>query len=191
MARQLTQTLTKLSLLKTRFSSLSSINLFSHKAQLIEIDLDSSSPPSHGGDVEIVAGIQHLEDAIHGIIVRRLEPEWLPFRPGSSYWAPPRASVADNLVQLVGKLTNPLTHEESLSLVSSNGWPSSSFFLDHAGIFRSLLSVADRDLRCSLLQLLIASWLKHRFLAAASPPLVEVHVLSQNSEDAPMSEDED
>ncbi|KAK9697559.1 hypothetical protein RND81_08G045100 [Saponaria officinalis] len=130
MARQLTQTLTlTLKKFNPNFTSLFCRNLFSNKAQLIEVDLQSSSSSS-GGEIEVVTGIHHLEDAIHGIIVRRLQPDWLPFRPGSSYWVPPRTNVADNLVQLVGKLTNPLTHEESLSLVSTHGWPSSSYFID-------------------------------------------------------------
>ncbi|XP_021725004.1 uncharacterized protein LOC110692307 [Chenopodium quinoa] len=98
-------------------------NHLSTKARLIEVDLDSASD---GGEIEVI-GLKKLEDAIHGIFVRRLAPDWLPLRPGSSYWVPPKRS-SDNIVEIVERLTNPLTEEESLSLSSASGWPSSSFF---------------------------------------------------------------
>lgn len=120
MARQLSKTLTS-NLLPISLSS----RVFSSKARLIEVDLDSSS--SESGEIEVL-GLKKLEDAIHSIFVRRLAPDWLPFRPGSSYWVPPKRPT-DNIVELVEKLTNPLTEEESLSLSSARGWPSSSFFL--------------------------------------------------------------
>lgn len=97
------------------------------KAQLIEVDLDSSSSSSND-DVEVL-GIRKLEDVIHNIIVKRSAPDWLPFIPGSSYWVPPRPSHPHDLVQVIGKLTNPLTDDESLSLSTIRGWPSSSYFI--------------------------------------------------------------
>ncbi|KAL0757393.1 hypothetical protein Bca101_095061 [Brassica carinata] len=48
--------------------------------------------------------IQKLEDAVHRI-------------------------VTHGIAQLVAKLANPLTDEESLSTNSSRGWPSSDYFL--------------------------------------------------------------
>uniref|UniRef100_A0A803MPR2 Uncharacterized protein n=1 Tax=Chenopodium quinoa TaxID=63459 RepID=A0A803MPR2_CHEQI len=54
-------------------------NHLSTKARLIEVDLDSASD---GGEIEVI-GLKKLEDAIHGIFVRRLAPDWLPLRPGS------------------------------------------------------------------------------------------------------------
>ncbi|KAG2259629.1 hypothetical protein Bca52824_078923 [Brassica carinata] len=66
--------------------------------------------------------IQKLEDAVHRIVVRRSAPDWLPFVPGASYWT-------HGIAQLVAKLANPLTDEESLSTNSSRGWPSSDYFL--------------------------------------------------------------
>ncbi|GMH13610.1 hypothetical protein Nepgr_015451 [Nepenthes gracilis] len=97
------------------------------KVKLIEIDLESSY--SDGvSDVEVV-GIRKLQDVIHSIVIRRSAPDWLPFIPGSSYWVPPKPST-DNFVKFVGKLTNPLTEEEILSLTTARGWPSSSYFLE-------------------------------------------------------------
>ncbi|KAF9614839.1 hypothetical protein IFM89_020895 [Coptis chinensis] len=93
--------------------------------QLIEVDLEAANPENN----ELLGGMRRLEDAIHGIIVRRSAPDWLPFIPGSSYWVPPRKRPY-GLVELVGKLANPLSEEESLSLSSVRGWPSSSFFVD-------------------------------------------------------------
>ncbi|CAN6901507.1 unnamed protein product [Brassica oleracea] len=75
--------------------------------------------------------IQKLEDAVHRIVVRRSAPDWLPFVPGASYWVPPPGSGSQThgIAQLVAKLANPLTDEESLSSNSSRGWPSSDYFL--------------------------------------------------------------
>lgn len=143
MARRLSQTLTttlssstsaaaSIALLKLLPKSLSSPFLshsrthLSTKATLIEVDIDSSS--SDAAEIEVL-GLKKLEDAIHSIFVRRLAPDWLPLRPGASYWVPPKRP-SDNIVEIVEKLTNPLTVEESLSLSSPCGWPSSSFFLE-------------------------------------------------------------
>ncbi|KAF7154624.1 hypothetical protein RHSIM_Rhsim01G0117300 [Rhododendron simsii] len=105
----------------------------SGKAQLLEVDLDSSSSSSSdgasaGGEVEVM-GVRRLEDVIHGIIVRRSAPDWLPFVPGSSYWVPPRRR-APGIVEFVGKLANPLSEEESMSFATERGWPSTAYFID-------------------------------------------------------------
>ncbi|CAN0839911.1 hypothetical protein LINGRAHAP2_LOCUS2695, partial [Linum grandiflorum] len=78
--------------------------------------------------------LRKLEDAIHRIIVRRTAPDWLPFVPGSSYWVPPPRSTASSygIAQLVEKLANPLTDEESLSVTTVRGWPSSDYFIKGA-----------------------------------------------------------
>ncbi|KAL5699550.1 hypothetical protein ACHQM5_030434 [Ranunculus cassubicifolius] len=134
MARTLSQTLIRLPSLSR------SLNLFpssssrfvnhrsnSQKAQLIEVDLEPA-----GGDSEVeILGLRRLEDAIHGIIVRRSAPDWLPFIPGSSYWVPPRKRPT-GFVELFEKLANPLTQEENLSLSSARGFPCSSYFVDGA-----------------------------------------------------------
>ncbi|XP_072980969.1 uncharacterized protein [Typha angustifolia] len=113
------------------------LRLRSHRADrghLIEIDLgagdSSSSSSDSSGDVEVV-GVRRLEDAIHGIIVRRSAPDWLPFLPGSSYWVPPRRrAAAAGMVELVGRFANPMSEEEMLSLTSARGWPSSGYFVE-------------------------------------------------------------
>ncbi|CAI0410125.1 unnamed protein product [Linum tenue] len=78
--------------------------------------------------------LRKLEDAIHRIIVRRAAPDWLPFLPGTSYWVPPHRSDAGclGIAQLVEKLANPLTDEESRSVTSVRGWPSSDYFIKGA-----------------------------------------------------------
>ncbi|XP_010913740.1 uncharacterized protein [Elaeis guineensis] len=95
------------------------------KALLVEVDLETEAT---GPDVEVL-GMRRLEDAIHGIIVRRSAPDWLPFMPGASYWVPPRKRPY-GVVELIGKLKNPMTEEEILSLTSVRGWPSSAYFVE-------------------------------------------------------------
>ncbi|KAG6649215.1 hypothetical protein CIPAW_07G196700 [Carya illinoinensis] len=73
--------------------------------------------------------MKKLDDLIHRIIVQKSTPDWLPFVPGSSFWVPPRPGTS-KVLDLVGKLADQLNQEESLSLISSRGWPCSSFFLD-------------------------------------------------------------
>ncbi|KAM7510173.1 hypothetical protein LguiB_009048 [Lonicera macranthoides] len=52
-----------------------------------------------------------IEDAIHRIVVIRFAPNWLPFRPGSSYWVPPRirsssSSSSYGITDLMHRLSN-------------------------------------------------------------------------------------
>ncbi|KAL6977857.1 hypothetical protein U1Q18_026640 [Sarracenia purpurea var. burkii] len=147
MARLLSQTLTRISssplpnhtiLYTNSVSSSSPLGLSprilthrnrsnqSGKAQLIEVDLESDG--GGGGEVEVM-GVRKLEDVIHNIIVRRSAPDWLPFIPGSSYWVPPRRRPS-GVVELIGKLTKPLSDEESMSFATERGWPSSVYFID-------------------------------------------------------------
>ncbi|KAI3811468.1 hypothetical protein L1987_21192 [Smallanthus sonchifolius] len=97
----------------------------SGKAQLIEVELESE------GEVEVL-GLRKLEDVIHNIIVRQSAPDWLPFVPGSSYWVPPHRHrpESDGLIEVLKNITNPLTEDESMSLSSSRGWPSSAYFIE-------------------------------------------------------------
>ncbi|KAI3982253.1 hypothetical protein MKX01_026226 [Papaver californicum] len=81
---------------------------------LIKVNLETN------GENEIL-GMKRLEDAIYGIVVRRSSPDWLPFSLGSSYWG---------FAELIGKLSNPLYEDETLSLTNARGWPSTSFFID-------------------------------------------------------------
>ncbi|PIA43778.1 hypothetical protein AQUCO_01800081v1 [Aquilegia coerulea] len=139
MARILSQTLIRVSILSSKSSPASSSfctplissRLVNHRSRsnisekggnFLEIDLDPTS-------TEEVIGMRRLEDAIHGIIVKRSAPDWLPFIPGSSYWVPPRKRPY-GIVELIGKLANPLTEEETLSLSSNRGFPCSDYFVN-------------------------------------------------------------
>lgn len=89
------------------------------QAQLMEVD------------AEYEVTLKLFDDLIQRILVKKATPDWLPFVPGSSFWVPPRPSPS-NVVHLVHKLANadqPLSHEESLSLSTFRGWPSSNFFI--------------------------------------------------------------
>ncbi|XP_072963841.1 uncharacterized protein [Typha angustifolia] len=97
------------------------------KVELIEVEVEAESP-----EVEVL-GMRRLEDAIHGIIVRRSAPDWLPFVPGASYWVPPplrRGGRPLGVVELVGQIANSMTEEESLSFSSTRGWPSVAYFVE-------------------------------------------------------------
>ncbi|KAI7747079.1 hypothetical protein M8C21_002515 [Ambrosia artemisiifolia] len=136
MARFLSQTLTRSTISSSSsilsFQSfklgLSQPNRFSSRSgknQLIEVDLEPD------GDVEVL-GLKKLEDVIHNIIIRQSAPDWLPFVPGSSYWVPPHRHrpQSHELFEVLKSLTNPLTDEESMSVRSSRGWPSSAYFIE-------------------------------------------------------------
>eukprot|EP01018_Ginkgo_biloba_P024040 Gb_25032 [translate_table: standard] len=91
---------------------------------LIEVELESGNGFQY-------FSVKRLEEAIHGIIVRRAAPDWLPFLPGSSYWVPPPAN-SGRIVDLVARLSNPMTAEEMLSFTTARGWPSSAYFIEDA-----------------------------------------------------------
>ncbi|XP_044471052.1 uncharacterized protein LOC123200033 isoform X2 [Mangifera indica] len=104
----------------------------SFKAQVIEIDLESSSssPTSSGGDSEADRlAIKKLEEIVQSIIVQKATPDWLPFMPGWSFWVPPPRRP-NTIVDWMSKLSNQLTEEEMLSLTTVRGWPCSSFLLE-------------------------------------------------------------
>ncbi|KAI3455736.1 hypothetical protein Pfo_012399, partial [Paulownia fortunei] len=89
-----------------------------------------STQPESSSYAELTASeaeaksVQKIEDVIHSIIVKRSKPDWLPFVPGASYWAPPRRN-SYGVAEIVHKLGNALTDEEYLSLITLQGWPSS------------------------------------------------------------------
>ncbi|KAK9097754.1 hypothetical protein Syun_024799 [Stephania yunnanensis] len=106
----------------SRFVNLRSRSSGSEKSQLIEVDLDQD------GEVEVM-GMRRIEDAIHSLMLRRAAPDWLPFVPGSSYWVPPRKRPY-GIAELIGRLANPMSEDESLSLTNVRGWPSSAYFIE-------------------------------------------------------------
>jgi hypothetical protein len=154
MARLLAQTLT----LTRPGPSPSSASLWglATKVEVIEIDLTeddpvgSSSSPTASPSVDVVV-IRCLEEAIHGVMVRRATPDWLPFVPCGSFWVPPlrrphgvaeifsRIAAAAGAEGLIGatdaavgvvEIDAPMTEEEALSFSTARGWPSASYFVD-------------------------------------------------------------
>lgn len=103
-----------------------SSNRRSNLGELIEIDIAASQSQSQSQSDPLS---QKLEDAVHRIMVRRAAPDWLPFLPGASYWVPPRRSQSHGIAKLVEKLANPIGDEESISISSGRGWPSSDYFI--------------------------------------------------------------
>ncbi|XP_022721369.1 uncharacterized protein LOC111278895 [Durio zibethinus] len=127
MAPFLSQTIMRLSpISKPRSSSYRLLSVRTQSTQPNHSDLSDPSSDSSSSSDQL---LRKLEDAIHRIIVRRSAPDWLPFLPGSSYWVPPSAAHSYGLAQLVEKLANPLTPEESMSTTTVRGWPSSDYFI--------------------------------------------------------------
>lgn len=125
MARSLCQTVIKLRpFTKPCPSSSRLVSLRTQSSQPNHFDQSDASSETSSDPL-----LRKLEDAIHRIIVRRSAPDWLPFLPGSSYWVPPPTSQSYGLAQIVEKLANPLTAEESLSTTTVRGWPSSEYFI--------------------------------------------------------------
>ncbi|XP_047076253.1 uncharacterized protein LOC124686328 [Lolium rigidum] len=146
-------------------ASLLPLRGFATKVEFIEIDLadeDASAPGAAAGDgspsVEVV-GIRRLEEAIHGVMVRRSTPEWLPFVPGGSFWVPPMRRP-HGVAELVGRIAAsgvgeagevayqaeayvPMTEEEELSLSTARGWPSSAYFVEGKSLRSKKRSMKD------------------------------------------------
>ncbi|KAJ1267849.1 hypothetical protein BS78_07G089800 [Paspalum vaginatum] len=155
MARLLAQTLNLARPTPSPTTASASLRGIATKVEVIEIDLSEedagSSPgsPTASPSVEVV-GIRRLEEAIHGVMVRRATPDWLPFVPGGSFWVPPMrrphgvaelvgrfaaAGGAEGVVRAMGgaveiaEVDAPMTEEEALSLSTARGWPSASYFV--------------------------------------------------------------
>ncbi|KAH7564870.1 hypothetical protein ACOSP7_021286 [Xanthoceras sorbifolium] len=126
---------------RSLFLSLSKTATATHRlslsppSRLVPLRAQSSQPDlSDHAESSTDPLLSKLEDAIHRIIVRRSAPDWLPFLPGYSYWVPPPTSQFYGVAQLVEKLANPLTPEQSMSTSSVRGWPSSDYFIRGAGL---------------------------------------------------------
>lgn len=82
---------------------------------------------------------RRMEEAIDGAMARMSEPEWAPFRPGTSYYAPPRpAGAARGLLALVshaaarmGPVPRTLSADEARAVdAASRGFPCTTYFID-------------------------------------------------------------
>lgn len=136
MARSLSQLRTHLSILSNTHSSATRLVNLRHRSNSPEILFSGDIPAE---EIEKVA-IKNLEEAIHKIIVKKSEPDWIPFVPGASYWVPPK-SKSQGLAHVVGKLAGNKRVDKSFSLSSNRnrGWPSSAHFFK--GFFFFILSL--------------------------------------------------
>ncbi|CAN4098050.1 unnamed protein product [Withania somnifera] len=132
MARSIAQSLILIrTVTAAPFRTRNALLLVASRSESTQADKNAGSDSSEA-EAEALAealAVQRIEDAIHRIIVRRSAPDWLPFRPGASYWVPPRRS-SYGVADLVHKLANTLSEEEIMSLATFRGWPSSNFYLD-------------------------------------------------------------
>ncbi|XP_074266395.1 uncharacterized protein LOC141589662 [Silene latifolia] len=80
------------------------------------------------------AALKKLEDAIHRMIIKKSEPDWLPLVPGGSYWVPPKsesrgfAQVVATLVKDSTSVTEFMRNDVSFGLNSNRGLPYSTQF---------------------------------------------------------------
>ncbi|CAL5049113.1 unnamed protein product [Urochloa decumbens] len=104
-------------------------------------DADAAGPSNTPADAAAMA--RRLEEAIDGAMVRMAEPAWAPFRPGTSYFVPPRPAGAGlGILALVGHahgggfVESPaprreLSGDEARAVAAaSRGYPCSSYFID-------------------------------------------------------------
>lgn len=134
MARSLAQTLTRLTPISP--SSLSSPTRFLNSRQR------STTPEKVAGagktdQHEEAEALKNLEDAIHRVVVKRSEPDWIRLAPGASYWVPPKSKAsgfADVIEKLANNSNNPkkVKKEMAFSRSSNRGWPSSACYFKGA-----------------------------------------------------------
>ncbi|OEL22291.1 hypothetical protein BAE44_0016693 [Dichanthelium oligosanthes] len=102
-------------------------------------EADAAGPSATPADAAAVA--QRLEEAIDGAMARMAEPAWAPFRPGTSYFVPPRPAGAGlgilALVSHGGGFMEPVAPRRELSAdearavaAASRGFPCSTYFVD-------------------------------------------------------------
>ncbi|MQL85912.1 hypothetical protein Taro_018432 [Colocasia esculenta] len=88
----------------------------------LEATADGGASPSAAAAARGEAAARWLESVIHGILERQAAPDWLPFVPGASYWVPPRRR-SEGLAELLGRMSDPMSDEEVMSLTTMRGWP--------------------------------------------------------------------
>ncbi|XP_062178501.1 uncharacterized protein LOC133883249 [Phragmites australis] len=104
-------------------------------AEVLEVEAAGPSTPADSAAVA-----RRLEEAIDGAMARMAVPDWAPFRPGTSYFAPPRPAGADlGLLALVSHgggvgFAAPrrgLSADEARAVAAaSRGYPCSTYFID-------------------------------------------------------------
>uniref|UniRef100_A0A0A9D7W5 Uncharacterized protein n=1 Tax=Arundo donax TaxID=35708 RepID=A0A0A9D7W5_ARUDO len=104
-------------------------------AEVLEVEATGPSAAAEGAAVA-----RRLEEAIDGAMARMAEPDWTPFRPGTSYFAPPRpVGAALGLLALVSRggglgMAAPrrgLSDDEACAVAAaSRGYPCSTYFID-------------------------------------------------------------
>ncbi|KAL5199824.1 hypothetical protein ABZP36_021027 [Zizania latifolia] len=104
-------------------------------AEVLEVEAGGPSTSEDGASSALT---RRMEEAIDGAMARMSEPDWAPFRPGTSYYAPPRpAGAARGLLALInrgggmGLMPRALSGDESRAIASaSRGYPCSTYFID-------------------------------------------------------------
>lgn len=97
---------------------------------LVEVDLSTAGNEKSGSDVETFIR-QQLEEAMQLMLILRATPDWLPFRPGFSFWVPPLSDRSlSKLREFAGMASDSMIMEAKLSFFIGRGWPSSSYFID-------------------------------------------------------------
>lgn len=104
------------------------------------LEADAAGPSAPAADASAVA--RRLEEAIDSAMARMAEPEWAPFRPGTSYFVPPRPACVDlGILALIrhggGFMGSPAAPRRGLSVdearavaAGSRGYPCSTHFID-------------------------------------------------------------
>ncbi|KAL6873374.1 hypothetical protein ACP4OV_013456 [Aristida adscensionis] len=107
----------------------------------LEAEAAGAGPSAPADSAAAAAAAQRLEEAIDGAMARMCEPDWAPFRPGTSYYAPPRpAGAALGLLAFLhrgggvgpaGAGARVLSADEARAVASaSRGYPCSTYFID-------------------------------------------------------------
>lgn len=103
------------------------------------LEEDAAGPSAPAADASALS--RRLEEAIDSAMARAAEPDWAPFRPGTSYFVPPRpAGVAQGILALIGhggghigSSASPrrgLSTDEARAVVAdSRGYPCSTYFI--------------------------------------------------------------
>lgn len=104
------------------------------------LEEDAAGPSAPAADASALS--RRLEEAIDSAMARMAEPDWAPFRPGTSYFVPPRpAGAAQGILALIahgggfmGSSAAPRrglsTDEARAVAAASRGYPCSTYFIE-------------------------------------------------------------